>query len=301
MNITLKQLTAFIELANCQSYAIAAQRLNISQPAISICIKNLEQEVGGELFNRSTRVVELTQEGKAFFPKAKRLLNDWNGTFEELHQLFTLQQGRLTIASMPSFAAFALPGVLKAFNQRYPNIRIDVKDVVMEKVLSSVSRGESDVGIVFEPDQIAELCFEPLMKNQFIAVVDAEHVLAGSNSLSLSEISDHPMVMMNRGSSIRQWLDKAFEKIGKKPVISVEAWQLDTLGEMVRAQLGIAVVPEMCRRQMLKKDLLCLSLDSSALQTRNLGLLYKNNGSVSSAAKVFIQLLKEKFAIQTES
>lgn len=296
MNVTLKHLTAFVELASCHSYATASKRLNITQPAISICIKNLETQVGGLLFSRSTRVVELTPEGEAFFPKAKKLLNDWHNTFEEVHELFALKQGRLTIAAMPSFAASELPSVLKAFSSQYPRIRIDVIDVVMETVVSSVLKGEADLGIVFEPDNLAELQFEPLLKNQFIVVASQNHTIIAAPNIDFTNIANYPIVMMNRGSSIRQWLDEAFKRASKSPQISAEAWQLDTLGEMVKAELGIAIVPELCKPQMINKGLTCMRLEDESLN-RNVGVIHTQKRGMSVSASAFLGLLLEKFAI----
>jgi LysR family carnitine catabolism transcriptional activator len=294
MNVTIKHLRAFVELAHCKSYATASNRLSISQPAISICIKNLEAQVGGALFNRSTRIVELSPEGEAFFPKAKKLLNDWQDTFEEVHELFALKQGRLTVAAMPSFAASVLPSVLKLFSFEYPRIRIDVKDVVMESVVASVLDGEADLGIVFEPDNLAELHFQPLLKNQFIVVASDPGVIVNKTAITLADIAQNPIVMMNRGSSIRQWLEDAFQQNNLMPLISAEAWQLDTLGEMVKAGLGIAIVPELCKPQMQSKGLTFSMLENESLN-RNVGVIYKQKSGLSVPASEFLTLLVERF------
>lgn len=297
MNVTVKHLKAFVELAGCQSYATASKRLSLSQPAISICIKNLEEQVGGALFNRSTRVVELTPEGSAFYPKAKKLLLDWHDTFDEVHQLFALKQGRLTISAMPSFAASVLPNLLNTFRQAYPRIRIDIIDVVMENVVSSVSNGEADLGIVFEPDNIAELDFHPLLQNRFVVIAPRDHAITSEPWQGLGDIDQYPIVMMNRGSSIRQWLELAFSQCDKAPNISAEAWQLDTLGEMVKAGLGIAVVPELCRPQMQSKGLVCMELENDYLK-RNVGVIYQQKSSLSAAATAFLGILKTNCKIE---
>lgn len=294
MNITLKQLRAFVELASTKSYASASERLNLSQPALSICIKNLESEVGGTLFSRTTRNVDLTPEGQAFFPKARKLLMDWFATFEAVNEMFTLQQGRITISAMPSFASSRLPPVLKAFNQRFPNIRIDVIDVVMETVIASVIKGEAELGIVFEPDNLAELAFVPLLENNFVAVMHADHPLVSKDQIQLSELVDHPLVMMNRGSSIRMWLEEAFSKSAIQASIAAEAWQLDTLGEMVKVNLGLAIVPALCQQQMQRKELVCIPLDYPQLR-RNVGVIEKANSSLSASAKELKKMLTESF------
>ncbi|BDX06470.1 LysR family transcriptional regulator [Planctobacterium marinum] len=290
MNVTLKQLKAFVELAGSKSYATASERLSLSQPALSICIKNLETEVGGTLFSRTTRSVELTPEGHAFYPKARKLLLDWFDTFEAVNEMFTLQQGRITVSVMPSFASSLLPPVLKQYNQQYPNIRIDVIDVVMEAVIASVKKGEAELGIVFEPDKLVELEFIPLLQNDFVAVMHPEHSLAEKTSLTITEFAGHAMVMMNRGSSLRLWLEQVFQGQSIAPSIAAEAWQLDTLGEMVKVNLGLSIVPGLCKTQMLRKDLVCVPVIDSGL-VRKVGIIQRADASLSASANALRQLL----------
>lgn len=290
MNVTLKQLRAFVELAGSKSYATASERLNLSQPALSICIKNLESEVGGTLFSRTTRSVELTPEGLAFFPKARKLLLDWYDTFEAVNEMFTLQQGRITVAVMPSFASSLLPPVLKQYNQQFSNIRIDIIDVVMESVIAAVLQGEAELGIVFEPDKLVELEFIPLLQNDFVAVMHPEHPLATQGKLTISDLDGHAMVMMNRGSSIRLWLEEVFQRQAISPAIAAEAWQLDTLGEMVKVNLGLAIVPGLCTTQMLRKDLVCVPVIDSGL-VRKVGIIQRTDVGLSTSAKALQQLM----------
>lgn len=298
MNITLKQLRAFVELATSKSYATASERLNLSQPALSICIKNLESEVGGTLFSRTTRNVNLTPEGLAFYPRARKLLMDWYDTFEAVNEMFTLQQGRITISAMPSFASSLLPPVLKQYSLQYPNIRIDVKDVVMESVITSVLKGEAEIGIVFEPDKLIELEFVPLLNNDFVAVMEPGHELGKNSSISIMELDGIPMVMMNRGSSIRLWLEEVFQKRAIAPQIAAEAWQLDTLGEMVKVNLGLAIVPGLCTQQMLRKGLRCVPVTETGLN-RKVGIIQKANTSLSASAKAFKTLLFDMLQQET--
>ena len=102
MNTSLRQLRAFVTLAGCKSFAEASELLHLSQPALSVSIKNMEQAVGGRLFSRSTRSMELSPEGREFLPTARRLLADWEQAFDDLSRTFSLQQGKVSVAVMPS-------------------------------------------------------------------------------------------------------------------------------------------------------------------------------------------------------
>lgn len=121
--MTVKQLRAFWAVAQSLSFAVACERLHLSQSALSLTIKSLEEGLGGRLFTRTTRNVTLTPEGESLLPLARRLLADWDNAEDEIRQRFTLQRGRVTIAAMPSFAGNLLPPILKNFRTRYPEHR----------------------------------------------------------------------------------------------------------------------------------------------------------------------------------
>lgn len=161
MRMSVKQLRAFLAVAHTLNFAHASERLNLSQPALSLTIKGLEEVLGGPLLQRSTRKVTLTQEGEIFLPMARQLLADWDNAEEAMRQSFTLQRGKISIAAMPSFAANVLPEVLKAFRDRYAAINVTVHDVINEQVIEMVREGRVEMGIAFEPAPTNNLLFTP--------------------------------------------------------------------------------------------------------------------------------------------
>ena len=140
--VTVKQLRAFVAVAQTQSFAEACGLVHLSQPALSITIKNLESTVGGALLARSTRTLALTPEGETFLPVAKRLLAQWDGAFRDLDDLFKLKRGKLSVAAMPSFASHSLPQILQGFRQQHGHINVTIHDVVAEEVVSMVRSGQ---------------------------------------------------------------------------------------------------------------------------------------------------------------
>jgi LysR family carnitine catabolism transcriptional activator len=140
--MSVKQLRAFLAVAHTLNFAHASERLNISQPALSLTIKGLEE--GSAAHCCSTRRVTLTQEGEIFLPMARQLLADWDNVEEAMRQSFTLQRGKISVAAMPSFAANVLPEVLKAFRDRYAGINVTVHDVINEQVIEMVRRAGGD-------------------------------------------------------------------------------------------------------------------------------------------------------------
>jgi LysR family carnitine catabolism transcriptional activator len=248
----------------------------------------MESQLGGLLFSRTTRKVELTPEGLQFLPVAKRLMGDWQDAFSDLHNLFSLGRGTLSIAAMPSFAAGLLPGILQQFKTEFPNIKLSVADVVMESVIKNVQAGRAEIGFSFEHEQMDGLQFHPILTDNFIAVLPASHPLSKHQVLSWPQIALYPFVAMNKGSAIRQWIDSFMETNQLSLNIVVQASQLATLGQFVKHDLGVSVVPALCQEQMLSKDLVCLKIHQSGLSKR-VGIIRQKNGNLSSVAASFWQ------------
>jgi len=176
--MTVKQMRAFLAVAQSLSFAAACERLHLSQSALSLTIKGLEEGLGGRLFSRNTRNVALTPEGESLLPLARRLIADWDNAEDELRQRFTLQRGRVTVAAMPSFAGNLLPPILKIFRARYPQVNVTVHDLINEQVLEMVRDRQVELGVAFEPAEGSSLAFTPLYLDRFIAVVPGDSPLA---------------------------------------------------------------------------------------------------------------------------
>ena len=181
--MTVKQIRAFLAVAQSLSFAVACERLHLSQSALSLTIKALEEGLGGRLFTRTTRNVTLTPEGESLLPLARRLLADWDNAEDEIRQRFTLQRGRVTIAAMPSFAGNLLPPILKNFRTRYPNIGVTVNDVINEQVLEMVRDRQVELGVAFEPSMSTSLEFTPLYRDRFVAVVPLDSPFASREDI----------------------------------------------------------------------------------------------------------------------
>jgi LysR family carnitine catabolism transcriptional activator len=287
-NVSFRQLQIFVCIAQSHTFAQAAEKMYLSQPALSSAIKKMESQLGGLLFSRTTRKVELSPEGRQFLPVAERLIGDWQDAFLDLHNLFSLGRGKLSIAAMPSFAAGLLPGILQQFKTEFPNIKLSVADVVMESVIKDVQAGRVEIGFSFEHEKMDGLEFHPILTDNFIAVLPVNHPLSENKVLSWSQIALYPFVAMNKGSAIRQWIDSFMDINHLSLNIVVEASQLATLGQFVKHDLGVSVVPALCQEQMLSKDLRCLKIHQSGLSKR-VGIIRQKKGNLSTVATSFWQ------------
>ncbi|WP_158769400.1 LysR family transcriptional regulator [Paraglaciecola sp. L1A13] len=284
MNVSYRQLQAFVLVAQSNTFAEAAQKMFLSQPALSSAIKKMEEQVGGSLFSRTTRKVQLSPEGQDFLPTAIRLVNDWQDAFGDLQQVFSMGRGKLSIAAMPSFAVGHLPSILLQFQSHFPNVKVSVSDIVMEQVIKAVSDERVALGFTFETEQLDGLTFFPMFTDKFIAVVPQSHPLTKYTTLSWAQLAQYPFIAMNRGSAIRRWVDSHYETLDLKLSMVAEASQLATLGQFVEHGLGVSIVPGLCEQQMQRLGLVCLPIKGEGLSKR-VGMLKKQQSNMSVSAQ----------------
>ncbi|MFI8481082.1 LysR family transcriptional regulator [Pseudomonas sp. NPDC078700] len=290
--MSIKQLRAFLAVAQSLSFAQASHHLHLSQPALSLAIKTLEDSLGGALLVRTTRNVALTREGEVLLPLARRLVADWDNTEELLRQHFTLQLGRVAVAALPSFAASLLPVALKAFRDCHPNINVTVHDVVNEQVVEMVRNHRVELGVVLEPQSLEGLNFTALYLDRFIAVVPATSPLADYAELQWNDLLSEPFIALQRPSAVRTLLENSVSaRPGRLPV-AFESHQLVTIGRMVSQGLGVSVVPSLCREQMQALGARCVPLDQPRIEQR-VGLIHLAGTNLSAAAKALTEKLIE--------
>ena len=288
--MTVKQLRAFLAVAQSLSFAQACERLHLSQPALSLAIKNLEESLGGQLLTRTTRSVRLTPEGETLLPIARRLLVDWDNTEELLRQHFTLQLGKVAVAAMPSFAGNRLPAALKAFRDAYPRVNVAVHDVINERVMEMVRERRVELGVAFEPAALDGLQFTPLYNDRFVAVVPASSELASRDTLSWADLLGQPFIALQRPSAVRLLLEDSIAALHGKLPVAFESHQLATVGRMVAEGLGVSAVPSLCRGQMEELGARCLPLNEPQVE-RRVGLLHLAGHQLSSAAQAMADVL----------
>jgi len=291
--MTVKQLRAFLAVAQSLSFAVAGEGLYLSQSALSLTIKALEEGLGGRLFSRNTRNVALTPEGEVLVPLARRLIADWDNAEDELRQRFTLQRGRVTLAAMPSFAGNLLPPILKTFRARYPQVNVTVNDVINEQVLEMVRDGQVELGVAFEPQQGSSLAFTPLYIDRFVAVVPADSPWVDQAEIDWPTLLTQPFITLQRPSTVRVMLEEHLRARDMSLPVEFESHQLATVGRMVASGLGVSAVPAVWVGQMRELGARCITLCDPVVE-RAIGVLTKPGHELSAAAQALFDVLQEE-------
>ncbi len=293
--ITLKQVRAFVAVVQSGSFADAAAVIHLSQPALSSAIKTLENTLGGNLLLRTTRTFALTPEGESFYPVAIRLLADWDGALDNLHNRFALREGKISIAAMPSFAGNQLPIALRHFKDAYPAVTIALNDVIAEEVVAMVRSGRVELGISFDPGETDDLIFTPLFEDRFIAVLPDGHPLLKQKQVSASKLLASDFIALQPPSRVSQLIAAEFTSRGLSWSPVFETHQLTTIGRMVANGLGVSVVPSLCREQMNELGAHCLPLVRPSIR-QQVGLISHRRYPLSAACEAMADTLKQTFA-----
>ena len=293
--MNIKQVKAFLSVAESLSFAQAANQLHLSQPALSLAIKGLEEALGGKLLTRTTRTIALTPEGDALVPIAKRLLAQWQDAEDEMKQRFALQLGKISIAAMPSFAGSLLPKAIQQYHQRFPNIQVAIDDVLSDIVVERVANNSVELGVTFEPQHSEGLTLYPLYNDEFIAILPKQHPLASQQEVTWATLLQHNFITLQRPSSVRKMIENTLKDANIDLTVAFDAHQLTTVIRMVSEGMGVAVVPATCRQQIREQSVVERSITSPSIE-RTVGVICKPRSMLSIAAAAMLDTLMDAFA-----
>lgn len=241
MNITLRQLRAFIAVAATGSFTLAAERLFVTQSALSGLIKELEGSLGLRLVDRSTRRIQLSDTGRELYPLIDKILHDLDGVLDEVANLKALKKGTVRVAAPQLMACTLLPEVIAAYGAEHPDIRIRLVDCAVESVVSRVFSGEVDFGVGPERDPNSDIDATPLFELPFFAVFPPGHPLAAHETVTWADLESHPLIALQGQFTERLSLDLREGVRDKSLNPTTMVAFMSTALSMVSTGLGVTV------------------------------------------------------------
>ena len=290
INLPLRQVATFVCLAETQSFRRAAERLRLSQPAVSAHIRELERQVGVPLVHRTTRHVSLTVEGKAFAVRARRALEELAVASEDLRELAALHRGRVTVACIVPMMATVVPKAIERINQLHPGLEIEIWDVTSGQLDPLIARGEADLALGPRPSG-ANLAFTPLERDYFVAAVPAGHALAGRGTITLREVLAYPLITTTRSTNARVVLERAINQVHQTLRPQFELVHHFSVGKMIEAGLGVTVLPRSAVPILASRSIVTVELRSPRI-FRDVGVITRREYQFSPAANAFVTVLK---------
>ena len=283
INLSSRDLDAFLALAHAQHFTRAAERCHLSQSAFSQKIARIEQAAGVALFERSTRHVALTPEGEVFAEEVRRIQQDLQHALAHLNELATRRVGKVAVAALPSVAAVWMPQVIARYRAAHPNIRIELFDALAGGGLSLLREGRVDIAITAGGD-LREFDTVELKRERFHVVCPRTHPLARKRAVALSQLQGEEIVHLARSSSVRQHLEAAGVTAGTG---ALEVEHLATVAALVSQGLGISVVPELTLFHFERAGLACVPVRDMKLR-RPIVLARRKGKALSAAARAMV-------------
>ncbi|CAE6928783.1 MULTISPECIES: LysR family transcriptional regulator [Pseudomonas] len=283
----LAALNAFIAIAESGSFSEAAERLHLTQPAVSKRIASLEQQLKVRLFDRLGREVSLTEAGRALLPRAYQILNVLEDTRRALTNLSGEISGRLTLATSHHIGLHRLPPLLRAFTRSHPKVALDIQFLDSEVAYEEILHGRAEVAVItLAPETQAPVQAVPVWDDPLDFVAAPEHPLAAKPAITLADIADIPAVFPGENTFTHHIVRRLFEAEGLTPNIAMSTNYLETIKMMVSIGLAWSVLP----RTMLDDQVTRLPLPGIQL-TRKLGYILHTERTRSNAAQAFMNLL----------
>ncbi len=284
----ISALKAFIAVARYQSFSVASEHLYLTQPAVSKRVAALEEELGTSLFNRVSRQISLTENGKQLLGKAQDLVRQAEDLQRYASNLSSDISGTLSIAIAHHVGLYRLPPILKAFNQRFPEVTLDLRFQDSDKAFHAVEAGDIEFALITLPTQMpTHLRSQPVWQDELIVVCSQDHQLAKSKKMSIATLSQYPCVLPSADTETHKIMRREFDRANCQLQVQMQTNNLETLKMLSSAGLGWSLLP----KTMLDDELVDIPIGKSLYRT--LGLVLHQRRSLSNAAKAFCQLLPQ--------
>ncbi|GAB0147330.1 MULTISPECIES: LysR family transcriptional regulator [Marichromatium] len=286
MHVSLRQLRVFEAVARHLSYTRAAEELHLSQPAVSMQVRQLENAVGLALFERLGKRIELTEAGRELFHYSRAVNRSLQEMEEVLESLKGVNRGRLHLAAASTVNYFA-PRLLAVFQRRYPGIALHLDITNRESLVQMLEGNAVDLVLMGRPPERVEVESEPFMENPLVVIAPPEHPLVGVADIPLARLAEEPFVMREPGSGTRQAMERIFAEQGLAIRHGMQMTRNEAVKQAVRSGLGLSVVSlHTIELELETRRLVVLDVEGFP-HRRHWFLVYRQGKRLSPAARAF--------------
>lgn len=292
--MTITQLEYLIAVVNYGSFSSAAEHCFVTQPSLSTQIKNLEDELGVILLNRGDKPIIPTQAGQVIIDQAKRALSEFYLIKEKVDEMSSEIKGNIILGVIPTISPYTLHKFIPTFLKKYPNVRLDVREMYTYQIESALKKGTLDIGLLAGGfTSAADIVEEKLYEDKFYLYVSKKHPFFGKTKVSTNSINVDDLLLLPDGHCLRtQILDLCGGQVKSYGHVHFESGSLETITRMVDTTGGITIVPQMMV-PFINESSHCqlIAFEQNLQARRNISLAVSNNfykRSVYSALKEVI-------------
>jgi len=298
----IRQLKAFVAIAETGTFTAGAARVHVTQAAISMQIRQLENETGAQLFVRAPRKVILTEAGERLLERAYVILREHDAGLEEMAALTGAHKGRLRIGSASAMVSGdPLPQILRELKKAYVNVEPSVASGTSEQLVQQVLAGDLDAAFVSLPVEARGVQTELLSEDYLVAIGSPQHNLARQRVVSAYALAGENLILGERGGNTRRLIDQFFAQTGVTPKVIMELSRLAAIKRMVEEDMGVGIVPLQSVREEVERGNLVRWWIEGAQINWQLGVARLVGGYESPIHQKFLQLCREHFTQPTSS
>ncbi len=287
------QLVTFLEVVKLGNFSRAGEKVLRSQSAVSAQIRQLEEEYGERLLDRSGKFVRLTPAGEVFHEYVQRMLTLQKESRRAVADQGNQPRGVLEIGANEATCLYVLPEVFTEYSKLYPGVQINVYRNFSRKILERINDGSIDVGVVTLPVKNPSLKARSIFKDKLVVMVDADNPLGKFKSVPVSVVAEQPLILPKTGYT-RQMLDKLFRPYSGQLQVRMELPSVGMIKNFVAAGLGISLISSSFAMPEVKAKTVKLVELQGVDLWRELGVVYQNNRTLPTSAKAFVQLILSK-------
>ena len=275
----LRHLHYFMAVAEELNFSRAAERLHIAQPPLSQQIRQLEAELGFQLFHRTKRTVRLTEAGIVFFIETQKIMRQLENAIQIGRQTSRGELGQLAIGFASSAVHNVLPTILQAFRTEIPSVKLQLRELTTDQQLEWLQQGRIDIGFVRPPVEEDGLSSEVIFSEPLILALPETHAFCSQELVSLRSLSQEPFILFPRSLApgLYDPIISLCQQAGFSPILAQEATQMQTIVSLVAAQMGIAIVP--ASMQNLQRSGVVYKLLQETTPMVAIALIWRHNPS----------------------
>jgi DNA-binding transcriptional LysR family regulator len=297
---SLRQLRAFRAVYQLRKLSAAAEQLAVTQSAVSVLIRQLEEGLGARLFDRTTRSLRPTSAADEAVVVAERILRDVDSLGAGLRDLSALRRGRVSLAVTPTLGEILLPRVLQRFGELHPEVRVVIDDCSPEQFVSRVVGEHVDLGLGTPERAAADVDTSKLLGDHLALVCRRDHPLARKRSLQWADLQGHAVITVRPGYGIRPMIDGAAAQAGVQLDVINEVAFLSTALWMAQCGLGAAIMPSGYAREPARQELVVRKLNGPVV-SRDISIVTKRGRSLSPAGQALVGVMRAVLAGRSAS
>ena len=292
----IRQLRAFVAIAETGTFTAGALRVHVTQAAISMQIRQLESEIGARVFVRAPRHVILTEAGEQLLRRARHILREHDAALDEIAELAGAERGRLRIGSASAMVLTEqLPAILKDLRKQHPAAEISVLSGTSEVLVDQILAGEIDIAFVSLPVDVRGIKTERLSEDQLVAIASPRHRLAKQKTISAYTLAGERLILGERGGNTRRLIDQFFAQAGVTIRVAMELSRQQAIRRMVEEDMGVGIVPLQSVKDDVEKGRLVRWWIEGAEINWELGIAQLSNGYDSPIMQKFVALSRKTF------